>query len=231
MRGSRLWGRRIGRAVATVVAFIVLVIVLWVFAISWRPSDKDYAFQGVDVSADQGVIHWPTIQAAGADFGYMRATMGAKGRDAQFPTSWADAHAADIRRGAIHVWSFCQLAADQANNFNTTVPRVDDALPAAVLIDFSDDCTARPDRAVVVDELKRFLTMVESHTGKPVLLKITEPVDRAYTLSAAIDRPLWSTRNFFPPEYAARPWRMWQASDIRRIDGMSGPIHWNVVAP
>ena len=227
----RLWGRRIGRAGASAIVLGLIAVIAWTFAISWRPSDGDYTFQGIDIDEDQGVIHWPTMIADGVDFAYMRATIGATGRDRQFPVSWADAYAAGMRRGAIHVWSFCRLAADQANNFNTNVPRVGDALPAAVLIDFSDDCTSRPERDVVIGEVRRFVTMVESHTRKPVLLKIAEPVELTYRLSAAVNRPLWAAKNFFPPNYAARPWRMWQASDMRRIDGIEGPVRWDVGAP
>lgn len=231
MATLRLWERRLSATGVTVLVFGLLGVMAWIFAISWHPSKSDYAFQGIEVDETQGPIHWPTIAADGVDFAYMRATFGATGRDRQFATSWSDAYASGMRRGAVHVWSFCLLAADQANNFNTTVPKVDDALPAAVSIDFAPDCTSHPTRDVVVDEVRRFATMVESHTGKPILLKIAPAVESAYRLSAGVNRPIWSVGNFFPPNYAARPWRMWQSSDMRRIDGLTGPIRWNVVAP
>lgn len=221
----------IARVALGAVVLASITLVGWWFVTGWHPSRKDYLFQGVDVDEAQGVIHWPTIAAGGADFAYIRATMGADGRDTRFAGNWTDVYAAGMRRGALHVWSFCRLAADQANNFNTTVPRVEDALPAALVIDFAPDCTSHPNRDVVIAEVTRFVTMVEAHTRKPILLKISEPVEAAYILSASINRPLWSMRNFFPPDYAVRPWRMWQASDVRRVDGIDGPIHWNVVAP
>jgi lysozyme len=83
----------------------------------------------------------------------------------------------------------------------------------------------------VIDELRRFMTMVEEHTRKPVLMKLSRRFDAAYGVSAAIPRPVWAVQDFFPPDYAARPWRMWQANDMRRIDGVSGAINWDVVAP
>jgi lysozyme len=226
----RLWGRRIGSIGALGIVFALTAVVAWTFALSWRPSDK-YAFQGVDVTEEQGPIDWWTVKAGGADFAYLRATYGADGRDARFATNWADTYATGMRRGAFHVYSLCRLAADQANNFNTTVPRVSDALPAAVEIDFTEDCQSRPVREVVLGELRRFLTMIESHTGKPALLKISKRFDATYQVTAAIPRTVWAVQDFFPPDYAARPWRMWQANDMRRIDGVSGPVHWDVVAP
>ena len=226
-------GRRVARLGIALVFMMLLGAAGWVFAISWRPSDKSYAFQGVDVSERNGPIDWMTLHGTGtgADFGYIRATYGADGRDTRFAANWSDAYAADVRRGAIHEYSLCRLAVDQANNFNTVVPPVSDALPAAVSIDFTGDCSDRPERSVLIGEVKRFMTMVEAHTGKPVLLMTSKRLEAAYRLSADIPRPVWSAQDFFPPDYAARPWRMWRANDMRRVEGMEGPVNWDVVAP
>lgn len=215
-------------------ALLLLVILfagsLWLFARNWRPSASDYPFQGIDVSEASGTVDWPAIKAAGADFAYMRATMGTDGRDARFEENWQGALAADVRRGAIHDYSLCKLATDQANNFNTTVPKVDDALPPVVAVDFTPDCTARPERSVVLVELGRFIAMVEAHSERPVLLLVSQRFEAAYAVTGALPRPIWSSQNFFPPDYAARPWRMWRASDMRRIEGVDGPVNWDVVA-
>jgi lysozyme len=223
--------KRTGRYAALAITLGLAAIVAWTFALSWRPSSKNYTFQGLDVGEEQGPIDWWTVRAAGTDFAYLRATVGGADRDSRFAENWANVYATGMRRGALHVYSLCNLAADQANNFNTTVPRQNDALPAAVMIDFQPGCPSRPEQRVVIGELKRFLTMVEWHTGKPVLLKISKRFDEAYRVTAAIPRPVWAIQDFFPPDYAATPWRMWQANDMRRVDGVSGPVNWDVVAP
>ncbi|MFA5965389.1 MAG: GH25 family lysozyme [Sphingomonas sp.] len=228
---ARTWGRRFGRIGSLLIVIGLALIVAWSFALSWRPATKSYPFQGVDVDETRGAIDWWTVRAGGADFAYVRATIGGAGRDSRFAANWADIYATGMRRGAIHVYSLCNLAADQANNFNTTVPRDRDALPAAVLLDFTPGCESRPAQRVVIDELRRFMTMVEEHTGKPVLMKLTRRFDAAYQVSSAIPRPVWAVQDFFPPDYAANPWRMWQANDMRRIDGVSGAVNWDVVAP
>lgn len=225
------WGTAIGRIAAGLVLALLIAAAAWVYATGWAPAMRKYAIQGVDVSEAEGEIAWPTLAARGADFAYLRATAGAHRRDARFAANWDAAAAAGLRRGAVHLWSFCDGGTAQADNFVTTVPRAADALPAVLDIRFSPDCEARPDRAAVVAELKRFLTIAETHTGEPMLIRITRPVERAYQLSAAIPRPLWEVRNFFAPDYATRPWRVWQASDMRRVDGVAGPVHWDVVAP
>lgn len=219
------------KAAGVLVAAGALGIGGWSFATGWHPKASQYPLQGLDLGESPGAIEWGTVRARGADFAYLVATSGADRRDPVFEAHWAALPEAGLRRGAVHLFSLCQRAADQANAFNAFVPRTADALPAAVDVAFRDDCTARPDRAVLVGELQTFIRMVESHTRKPVLLRLSKPVESAYQLSAAIDRPVWAIGNLFVPAYAARPWRMWRASDIRRIDGIEGPVNWNVVAP
>jgi lysozyme len=228
---TRLLERRIGRIGALVLALGLACAAVSTFALGWRPSTNSYVFQGLDVSEAQGSIDWWSVKDGGADFAYLRATMGADGRDTRFQDNWRVLPVTGMRRGAVHVYSLCRPAADQANNFNTNVPRTDDALPAAVEIDFTPECGLRPTRDVVLSELRTFLTMAEAHTGKPMLLKVSQRFETTYRLSAGIPRPVWAVQNMIPPDYAARPWRMWQASDIRRIDGVTGPVNWDVVAP
>lgn len=227
----RRWSRQMGTSVAVLLVLAAAALVLWLLFIHWHPADTDYPIQGVDVSEAQWTIDWPVVRSDGADFAYVRATYGAHGRDAMFDAHWHDVYAAGLRRGAYLDYSLCQLAVDQGNNFNAVVPRVGDALPPAVMIDFTPDCPARPERAVVIGEIARLMTMIENHTGNPALLKVSRRFEAYYQLSAAIPRPIWAIGNFFPPDYGARRWRMWQANDRRRIDGVDQPVHWDVVAP
>ncbi len=213
------------------VAIGLLAIIGWHYATGWHPAVEDYPLQGVDLGENPSPVEWGTVRARGADFAYIVATSGTDRRDPAFEVNWAALPEAGLRRGAVHVFSLCQRADEQANAFNTFVPQAGDALPAAVDIAFHDDCTARPDRAVLIEELARFATMVETHTRKPVLLRIAKPVESTYRLSEALARPVWSVANVFVPHYAARPWRIWRASDFRRIDGIEGPVNWDVVAP
>uniref|UniRef100_UPI0035CA6051 glycoside hydrolase family 25 protein n=1 Tax=uncultured Sphingomonas sp. TaxID=158754 RepID=UPI0035CA6051 len=225
----RLWGIPVGAIGVTVITAALVAFAAWTFALHWRPSNT-YPFQGIDVSAATGDVDWWAVKRGGADFAYVRATA-ADARDPRFEANWDAVAETGMRRGASHSYSLCRLAVDQANAFNTLVPRDDTALPAAVELDFTDDCTSRPVRAVVLDELRRYITMVEGHTGKPVLLKVSKRFDAAYTVTLALPRPVWAAQDFFPPDYPARRWRMWQASGMRRIDGVAGPVHWDVVAP
>jgi lysozyme len=217
-----------------VFAFVALVfgaILLWVFATRWAPSRTTYPLQGTDISAAQGEIDWRKVRAAGADFAYIKASEGTDIRDTLFAENWERAREAGLRRGASHSFTLCRLARDQATNFIATVPREANMLPAALNLSFEDSCPARPDRKVVLTEIALFIEMVEAHTGKAMILYLTKDFEEAYQVSRAVDRSLWLRRMFFAPNYGSHPWVIWQASNQRRIDGINGPVNWNVLQP
>lgn len=207
---------------------LVAACLIWA-GITWRPNVSAYPVQGVDVSESDGEIAWPTVEAAGADFAYIKASEGADVTDPRFVQNWAGTAAAGMRHGAYHLFSLCRPAADQATNFISTVPREADALPAAVRLTLSSGCPSQPDRAALLRQLKLFIEMVEAHTGKTVLIAPSPDFESEYRITGAIDRPLWLTGFFIAPQYGARPWAMWQASTFYRVKGIPGGAHWNVI--
>lgn len=224
-----MWG--LGRFVLIVAALALAGVAAWQYATRWHPSVERYPVQGVDVDASDGAIEWNTVAAAGADFAYVAATRGSNQRDPAFEANWRGVDAAGMRRGAVHVYSFCQPAREQANAFNTFVPSDADALPVAIDISYDPACATRPERAALLDDLRLLASTIEAHMGKPVLLRVARAVESDYEVSAALPRNLWATGNFLAPSYAARPWRLWRANDMRRVDGIDGPANWDVAAP
>jgi lysozyme len=221
----------IKRILLALVALALLALLLWFFATRWTPSRATYPLQGTDISAAQGEIDWRKVRAGGVDFAYIRASEGTDIRDTRFAENWQAAREAGLRRGATHVFTLCRLARDQATNFIATVPREANMLPAVVSLAFESSCTARPDRKVLLSEIALFIEMVEAHTGKAVILYMTKDFEDMYQVSSAVDRSLWLPRMFFAPNYGSHPWVIWQASNQRRIDGITGPINWNVLQP
>jgi lysozyme len=226
----RILMRRAQVAAAAAVLAGLLGFSGWMWAVSWRPKLSDFPVQGVDVSEADGPIDWWAARRSGTGFVYAIATAGAGHRDLRFPENWRGAFEAGLERGAIHVYSLCQLATDQAGNFVSTVARTDEQLSPAVLLDFEPSCSARPQRNVLVGELRRFIAAVETHTGHRMILKIASRFEAQYRISDAIDRPLWTMGFLFPPAYLARPWTMWQASPYRRVEGAGEPLNWDVMA-
>ena len=219
-------------SLATIVmVLLVVAFILRNIAVGWAPSRDQYPVQGISVDENHGTITWHVAGATGVDFAYIQATAGAEKRDRNFADNIEGAREAGIRYGALHDYSLCRLAADQATIFVTTVPRATNMLPPAVRLDFDEGCSDRPGRALVLSELNTFLNQIESHSGKPAIIEVSREFEELYNISSGIDRTFWLDANFFPPDYATKPWVMWRASDMRRISGVDGPINWNVVRP
>lgn len=198
---------------------------------AWTPSRTEYPLQGLSVTAVSGVVRWHMVKVGGADFAYIRASAGADQRDRGFEANLAGARAAGLRYGPEHFFSLCASASDQATLFISTVPREAGMLPPAVRLAFTPGCGSRPGRAAVQSELNTFLNLIEAHMGKPALIRVSQDFEEIYGISEGINRTLWLEGDFFAPDYAARPWVMWTASHMHRIEGIGEPVEWNVVRP
>lgn len=232
-QGGRSARRRMWTPLRIVVAVVLLLaagaLALWWLAGHWAPSRETYPVQGVAISARNGAVEWPTLRAQGVDFAYLAATGGTQSRDPAFAANWAGARGAGLRYGAIHGFSLCRRASDQARLFIASVPRDNGALPPVVALDFDAACAARPTRDVVLSELNTFLNEIEAHSGKAAILRIAPPFEAAYAISDGINRTIWLERDLFAPDYAAHPWVLWTASHRRRLRGAEETVDWAVV--
>ncbi|WP_338425254.1 GH25 family lysozyme [Sphingopyxis kveilinensis] len=218
--------RRIGASV--VLLLLAAGIALW-WAARWTPDRAIYPVQGVTIDAGNGDVHWGSIKAAGADFAYIAATNGAAGIDAKFARNLMGARDAGVQAGAVHRYSLCRLATDQAANFIRHVPRRADLLPAVVWLDYDDHCPDRPTRALLLSELATFLAQIEAHMGKRSVIAPGPAFEADYQVTRGIARTTWLRRDFFEPDYGAHPWAMWQANDYVRLSGAEGTVGWNAL--
>jgi lysozyme len=218
-------------AAIALVLTVALAAGLWLFARNWHPSDSHFPLQGIDVSHHQGRIDWALLKVQGVDFAYIKASEGGDVRDPLFAANMKGAADNHIPSGAYHFFTLCRSGADQAANFIAVAPGDPAALPPAVDLEFGGNCSARPGREVLHRELDDFLRVVEAHSGKPALLYLTAEFDAFYRVSEAVDRPLWLRSLVRRPAYGARPWRIWQASNFRRLRGIEGRVDWNVARP
>jgi len=229
------WRAAIARTLRKIGGAIVLLLLaaglaLW-WAARWTPDRALYPIQGVTIDAGNGDVHWGSIKAAGADFAYIMGTDGSASVDPQFARNMAAAREAGVQAGAIHRYSLCQLATDQAANFIRHVPRRADALPAVVWLDYDDRCPDRPTRALLLSELATFLAQIEAHMGKRSLIAPGPAFEADYKVTQGIARTTWLRRDFFEPDYGAHPWAMWQANDYIRLSGAEGTVGWNALRP
>lgn len=223
--------KTIAMGLVAILGLALLAFLTWRLVTGWTPSRQEYPVQGVSLSAANGAVDWHILKATGVDFAYVRATDGVGRRDRRFAENLAGAERVGLRHGAVHHYDLCRSAADQATLFITTVPRAADVLPNVVELDFHGKCKARPGREIILSEISTFLNQIESHSGKPAILKLAPDFEAQYQLAEAVDRTIWLERDYLLPDYAARPWVMWTASHQHRIRGLSGPVDWVVVRP
>lgn len=198
----------------------------------WKPERAAYPVQGVEVSAEDGALDWRAIKTIGADFAYIDASASAFARDSAFVANLDAARGVKLQVGAVHRYDPCQPADRQAGNFVTVVPRDPALLPPAVELDrLGDDCPVKVSDAAIESELTTFLNQVETHTGKPAILKVTERFERRYHVAIRIDRNLWLVRDRFQPDYAGRPWTMWTSNNALETEAGAAPLRWVVVQP
>ena len=196
----------------------------------WRPGRADFPVQGIEVGSEDGLVNWKAAKAIGAGFAYLDASASAFARDPAFGKNLEDARAARLQVGAVHTYDPCQPAEKQAANFVTVVPRDAGLLPPAVDLDLlADACPVKVSDAAVTSELMTFLNQIETHTGKPTILKISRTFEKRYHLAAKIDRNLWLVRDRFAPDYAGRPWMLWTANSMLDSAASDEPLRWVVV--
>jgi lysozyme len=203
---------------------------LWWHLQHWLPPSEEYPVHGVEIGVQDGAVNWKSLKAIGAEFAYIDASASAFARDPRFVENFEQARKAELPVGAVHRYDPCQPADKQAANFVTIVPRDAALLPPAVELDMlADDCPVNVPDAAVESELTTFLNQVETHTGKPALLKLSPSFESRYGIAARIDRNLWLVRDRLEPDYAGRPWTMWTANSSFANEVADGRLRWVVV--
>lgn len=216
----------------------VLLIVLvggvagWWHLIHWLPSRQTYPVQGVLIGARDGAADFGAFKAIGADFAYIEASRGSRGQDPRFSENFADARAAGLKVGVVHLYNPCEPAERQAANFVTIVPRDSALLPPAIVLSMTtDECPNRVSDAAVESELTTFLNQIEGHVGKPALLDISPAFQQRYQIASRMDRSLWLQGDRVEPDYGGRPWTLWTANSSLRTEASDLPVRWVVYQP
>lgn len=207
-------------------AFAAVVWFLWVPA--YRPPLGTGERFGIDVSHHQGPIDWSRVAADDISFAYIKATEGGDFVDERFAENWDGAASAGVQRGAYHFFTLCRPADEQAAHFLRTVPEDPDALPLAVDLELSGNCSARPEPAVVERELATFFELVEGARGTEVVLYVGDDFEELYPVRERSHRPLWTARFFRRPE---GEWWIWQVGGVFEVDGVPTWVDLDIMRP
>lgn len=180
--------------------------------------------QGVDVSNYQGEIDWPTLQAQGIQFAYIKATEGNAWVDQRFAENWEGASSCDgLRYGAYHFMSFRTPGKEQAANFINTVPKDKHALPPVVDIELYDEFINDPPTSQYFwDTLNPILNALEEKYGKQPVIYTTTYIYERY-LQGIYDNPIWIADHSLPATLPdGTRWTFCQYSYEGQLDGYDG---------
>lgn len=183
-----------------------------------------YPVRGVDVSAHQGTVDWPTLAAQDVDFAYVKATEGSGFVDERFETNLRGARDAGLAVGAYHFFSFESPGAAQAAHVVATVPDRPGLLPVAVDVEhYGPFHTGPPDPATVRAELHDLVDALRAHYGVDPVIYATLSAYRRYVADDFAANPVWIRSVYVPAMMADdRPWTFWQYSHRDRLEGYDG---------
>lgn len=225
----RRWLLRIG-ALAVLVA-LAFAAWLWWDMREWRPDEALYPEQGALAPVGGAEVKFATLKAIGAQFVYLPLVLDPL-PDA--PGSFADrfrrARAADLKVGVVLNFDPCAPADLQSGVFAQMVPRDPGLLPPAIgLTRLADGCSPKVSDAAVESELMTLINQIETHAGKPVILKLSRVFEQRHHTATALGRDLWLTRDRARPDYAGRPWLLWSANSALVSAASEEPVEWVVV--
>ena len=227
-RSARWWRRK--RVLVPLVSFVslalVAAIVWWAWLPRYRPELRQGESYGVDVSNHQREIDWAAVAADDIEFAYLKATEGGDFVDPWFERNWAGARSAGLDVGAYHYFTLCRSGSQQAENFLATVPVQEAGLPAALDLEFAGNCSQRPTRQWVHDEVAQFMQIVEDATGSDVLLYVGSEFDEMYGITDTLGGPLWQRRILQRPD--GDRWVIWQLTFFSDVDGIDGGVDLDV---
>ncbi len=197
-----------------------------------KSSPKQLAVHGVDVSRWQGDIDWARLRTQGANFAYIKATDGGDHLDPMFKKNWRAAGQAGLRRGAYHFFYWCRTAGEQADWFIRNVPKVENALPPVIDVEWNGEsrCRKRPSRERVLEKMQVFMDKLERHYGQRPIIYTAPDFYRDNLKGAFLDYPFWLRSVAAHPSkvYPGRKWVFWQYSGSGLSHGVKGQIDLNV---
>lgn len=225
------WGRWLFR-LAAVLFLGVTAFAAWFWwdMREWRPSAELYPEQGAVIATGTAGTRFETLAAIGAQFVYLELTGASQTPDPGFASRLDAAREAGVRIGVIYPFDPCLRADPQSARFTRMVPRDTELLPPAIALDaVADGCNPAVTDAAVESELMTLVNQIESHAGRPVILKISAGFEDRHGTARNTARDLWLERDRARPDYAGRPWLLWSANSQLVSEASVDPVEWVVV--
>lgn len=229
-KGGSIVGRLWLAFAFVVLATIVYSAWLWFDMQTWKPDRAQYPEQGAVIASGASGTRFETLKAQGAQFVYLELAPSDRPPDPGFRSRFAAAREAGLKVGIVQPFDPCNRADPQSARFSQMVPRDPGLLPPAIaLIRLPITCTPPVSEAAVTSEVLTLINQVETHAGKPVILKLGEAFETKFRTAMMVERELWLIRDRGQPRYAPRPWLLWSANSRLDSEAAAEPIEWVVV--
>lgn len=192
-----------------------------------------YTIHGIDVSHHNENIDWFKVKHSDDDkveinFCFVKATEGTDLKDQDFEYNFNGAKREGLIRGAYHFyvpWADPKL---QAQNFIESVRLEEgDFVP---VVDFEIHGKGRKVRENLVENVRRFINIIENHYGSKPIIYTNAYIYRQYIKNNFDEYPLWiSDYDSQKLEgYENAKLMIWQHSSEGKIDGVNGNVDFNV---
>ncbi len=233
------------RTALLIVAAIALVLTFFWLYTEWRHYQRalqarfpefgismpaHHPIHGIDVSRYQRYISWPAVSSMNVlgiklGFCFIKATRGTGHTDPQFARNWKKSKQAGLVRGAYHYFISTQSGLEQANHFLRVTRFSPGDLPPVLDLEEAKGVTV----AQLRQEALVWLATVEKATGiRPILYTSVGFYER-YLGRVFDSYPLWVAHHYQPVQPSIRrSWTFWQHSDAGRVNGIEGPVDFNV---
>ncbi|EFN7594121.1 glycoside hydrolase family 25 protein [Escherichia coli] len=189
-----------------------------------------YTIHGIDVSRWQERIDWQRVakmrdNGIRLQFAFIKATEGEKLVDPYFLRNWQLSRENGLLRGAYHYFYPSVSASVQARLFLQTVDFSQGDFPAVLDVEERGKLSAKELRKRV----SQWLKMVEKRTGKKPII-YSGAVFYHTNLAGYFNEYPWWVAHYYQrrPDNDGMAWRFWQHSDRGQVDGINGPVDFNV---
>ena len=191
------------------------------------------AYAGVDVSSYQGVVDWPAVKAAGADFAMLRVGFrgygtGALVEDNAFAQNAADAANAGLTVG-VYFYSQAVTEEEAAEEARFVVERLRGTTvsgPIAYDLEFYTADEARTDDLTgeqATQNALAFCDVIRQAGYEPVVYMNLHWAGSMYGMKELAHLPVWLA-SYGPVPALDRGVTLWQYSESGVVDGIEGPV-------
>jgi len=219
------------------IAVCAVLLILSILAVSFNygfnplnyPSKKNYPIRGIDISHHQKSINWDKLKGQHIDFVIMKLTEGGDFTDRKYNEYYNAALQRGYKVGVYHFYRFCTDPDKQAQHFLSMIDSLQLDIPPAIDLEFGGNCKITQSKEKIIEDLTKFLDIVEHHIGRKPLLYATMEFYSKYMKVDFDEYPLWIRDVFVKPDLPEnRNWTLWQYTGRGRVDGIKGPVDKNV---